>query len=406
MVAAGSIFLFSTVAAEQYRQALLQALCYPVDHVLPDLPYSLEWVSEEFRTTCETLNGAPCTIVLTDYFKGSDGAPTPLHIPLRRATVQRARVFAGKLLLDVRLGNYAYYDEAAKARYDAVRNGEELAPEPLECDWSRRLAAQPNSPHPARTGAAQMLYDQKATWKSAGHLVVRAEVEIEIEPPPSEAEDVRRDCRDWQGVVELAGSAYYLRSMVFYQIALTRGLRDRPVPRSLRFASRTVYSLPAGTRADLSLHFYVGRHREDGHVPTNKTDKVPVQVMGSGAYLTTIGNTDFEVYRSQEAGKIERVNLVAKRQLTSQVARIRIADSGAAAREPFLATSEVYVAITPPAMHVFAIFVLFFAGSLLNAVPEDAVATSLSPWALKVVGSLMMAVAFWLGFSKFPTKGD
>ncbi|MDX6576324.1 MAG: hypothetical protein QOE96_2277 [Blastocatellia bacterium] len=266
------IALISSAGEEIYKQFVLQVLCYPTGHILPDVPYSLDRVANPFdQSPSDLVDEKEAVIVLVDYVPtGNLAQPLqPLFLPLRKATISRASRFAGKLLLDVRLGEYCYYDDNIKNSY--IPASASVTPR----FWSGVIGAIDQSPRPMPTSPGKAIdpADRKS-WMSTGNFVLKIGKDaIDFRVLDARGEKVVRDeCEDWKSVVDMVTRTGQFEDKLFYQIS---GLRrpDSEVSLSLlTVGDRSVYQLTAGDSAELVLHFYQGRKRQ-------ATDKSVLQTL-------------------------------------------------------------------------------------------------------------------------------
>jgi hypothetical protein len=381
------IVLVSSGGEEIYQQFVLQVLCYPCGHILPDVPYSLARVCSPFDQSPDDLKkGTKAVIVLVDYVP-SGNLTTPLEpvfVPLREATISRARRFAGKLLLDLTLDNYCYYDEQIKQSYDD--KGTDIAPR----FWSRVIRSIPQSPHPAPASGGSIDPSDPKSWVSAGKFVLQIDDDKLDLRVLSIAEQVRAERDDWKSVVDMVTKRGQFEEKLFYQVSEFRSPDTNNSVPLLTVGDRTVYALTAGTSAELVLHFYQGRKRQS-------KNKSVLQVSTDNTYLTTLGTISIDVYPNQTSGKIEHLRLIAKKQLSQEFTRLTINE---AVGTPALASAELYIRLNPRKWQIPAILLMFVLGTFLNSLPEHFKWL----WLWKVVGAILMTLSFWLAFSKLPGK--
>jgi hypothetical protein len=411
------ILLFSSGGEEIYKQFVLRVLCYPTEHILSDVPYSLDRVASPFdQSPADLVKEQKAVIVLVDYvITGNDGGSLePVFLPLRMATIIRASRFAGKLLLDVRLGSYPYYDEEIRRGYHG--NSYDLGARL----WSRVIRETPLSPRPKPSSSDKPIKpDDRSSWVSSGKFVLKiADEGLDFQVHDSRGEEtIRAECDDWKSVIDMVTQRGQFEDKLFYQIWGLRkpevdlvrkhfwsdlfygvgvGVRlkksiDEDGVRLLTLGDRSVYELSAGDSAELVLHFYQGKKRL-------AQDKKTLEIITDDSYLTTLGMLAIDVYPQQTSGKIEQLRLIAKKQLSQEFTRVTIHETNV--QTPTLAGSELYIRLQPRRGYIGAILIAFFLGTLLNSLPEH----FRWIWVWKVLGGGLMAGAFWLAFSKFPSK--
>jgi hypothetical protein len=422
------ILLCTTCGTELFKQFLLQVMCYPPKYIIPDIPWGVERVAEAGvdrvdkinrgadgvdLAKCQALAGETALIVFVDYAEDPGSKePRPEYFPVREAKIVAARSYAGKLLLDVCLCNFVYYDDEVRRGYDSdLGKAISGAPPPPERLWNRRIAGQAGIVKAIPTGPQRMLYADNRTWKSGGKFVLRfkkannAEPDLAFKPEPeTKAEEVEDEHDDWKSVVDRIASSWAMKTKLFYQIEVQQNASShrarRQDPKDVR--GKPVYGLSSGDRAALVVHFYFG------DVDRRSMARTLLEITADPTYLSTVGNSLIDVYPEQWSGKVERLQLIVKRQLSEVFTRLRIQErANTPTTDAALATVELYLRIVPRGFYIWMILALFFTGSFLNAVPEDFGAPDFQVgWGAKVLGSVMMATAFWLGFSKLPAKGD
>jgi hypothetical protein len=405
------IALISSAGEEIYKQFVLRVLCYPTGHILADVPYSLDRVASPFdRLPCDLTNEkGGAVIVLVDYVRSSGADPLkPIFLPLREATIVKARRIAGKLLLDVRLGDCCFYDAEVKAGYaNQITDARPRI-------WSAVISSASESPRPMRKDPARPIDpDDHTSWVSTGKFVLEIARDALDFRVFDRAESVRTEYEDWKSVVDMITQRGQFDDKLFYQIwglrkpaiesirfqglktllgrLRLRNLEDHSGVKVLTLGERTVYQLMAGDSAELGLHFYHGQKRL-------KNIRRSLEVTTDDAYLATLGMVTMDVYAGQTSGKIEQLRLIARKQLSQQFTRLTIQEK---ADPPALATTELYVRIQPRRWHIAIILIAFLLGTFLNSLPEQTPRI----WLWKVVGAALMTGAFWLAFSKFP-KAD
>lgn len=381
------ILLFSSAGEEIFKQFILEVLCYPSGYLIVDVPYSVGRVEDRFVHRPADLERKRGVMVFVDYAACEHGVE-PCYLPFRLAKIERAQIFAGKLLLDLRLGEYIHYDDDVKRSY--VDNGWALSASRL---WNKIIAQQRNAPHVVARDPAHPLDPRNpATWKSGGKFVIEVgDATLDFQPDQERRDEIRRRCEDWKSTIDMLADRTQLRDKLFYQIrGLVRPGKGDGIPLNAA-GGQAVYDVRPGDSFDLMLHFYYGDKKRQG------TKRV-LEVTTESGYLATLGRTAIDVYPEQISGKIERLRLVVKRQLSEEFTRVMIQEKDAP--RPSLVGAEVYLHIRPRWLYVWLILGLFFLGALANALPTEWKWV----WLPKVVGSLLMAVSFWLAFSKFPSK--
>lgn len=408
------IVLISSGGEEIYKQFVLRVLCYPTGHILADIPYSRGRVAEQFKQSTDPLisDEEGAVIVLVDYEETGDtnNPLQPVFLPLRTVKIINPRRVAGKLLLDARLGDYCYYDEDVQKGYS--NQAQQIPPSRM---WSAVIAGTDQSPHAMPKDQTRQI-DPKdhSTWVSAGNFVLSVPAKALDFKVNGDATTVRSEREDWKLVVDMITRRTQFEEKLFYQIwALQRPALDKSNYGFLyrlrnKFNSedkkigittmggRSVYQLTAGDSAELGLHFYHGRKKQ-------KADQRLLEITTEDAYLASLGMREMEVYSGQTSGKIEQLQLIAKQQLSQQFTRITICEKqvpgASSAIQPALASTELYLHIRPRRWHIALILIMFFAGTFLNAVPDQ----TRGKWVWKIIGSVLMTLAFWIGFSKLPS---
>lgn len=370
---------------------------YPRDHVLTDVPYRLSLVSDEFTAKkYRTLLNAGCIFCFVDYEKGASGEPVPRYYPIRDGVITRVDVIAQKLLLDVRLGNFAFY---SVERLNAYYNESAKHQRATAAAWIGDLKLQPDIVHPIpKDKKVGMSFELGGTWKSGGFFVVRAKYDLVISPL-ERVREIRDQQEDWQSVVDRVSKAEFLKERVFYQIRLLQApALSVPLQRSRSFRE-SIYDVNVNARTDVVLHFFAQ--------PTLK-EPIVVKVAISNEAVVIVGKNELPIYHDSSSGQLERIQLIAKRQLSAQFVQVRIfTDSTLGNAEQRLVTTELYLRIKPRKIFIGLILSLFFVGTFLNAIAEhESPAQFLPSWSIKVVGTALTVIAFWLTFSKFPSKGD
>ena len=386
------ILLFTSAGEEVYKQFVLQVLCYPSQFILTDIPYRLKRVDRPYDLSPAELTNQDAAIVLVDYVEsdGPNATIEPIFLPLRMATIVRASRFAGKLLLDVRLGKFPYYD-------DDTRKGYEIPNAPLSPPrlWNHVIKANTNAPHPKeRTPGVPIDPKNRDSWVSSGKFVLNISkglLDFEVIDSRGEAR-IQAECEDWKSVIDMATSRRQLEDKLFYQICDLKKSDSEENVQVQTIGRRSVYEISAGDSAELALHFY-----QPERPPTGK--KRVLKITTDDKYLGNLGKIAIDVFPQQISGKIEHLRLIVKKQLSQEFTRVSINEGDTDL--PALATTELYLVIRPRRFFVGAILIAFALGVLLNALPEHVLPWF---WVWKVLGSILMAGAFWLAFSKFPSK--
>lgn len=395
------ILLLSTGGKEIYKEFVLRVLCYPTEFVLADVPYSVDLVQDIYTRDPAALEGSDAVICFIEYVERGNATP-PLEavfIPLRLAQIEEARRYAGKLLLRLRLGDFVYYNDAAKRAYMKAESDDAS-----RLSWNQAIKRLPLAPHAKSTREDGHIDPRDGdSWHSSGKFVIGLPNDFEL--PKAGSPRIRAERDDWKNTIDIMAGRTQLADKLFYQIGGLRGVGGGEVSLSAH-QRRSVYALAPGTSVDLTLHFYYG----DGR----RTDpKRTLEVVTPAEYLTILGNTNIEVDPAQKSGKVETVRIRAKRQLAEELSYLAIRDK--TVPTAVLASTELYFRITPRWEYVGLILGLFFVGSLMSGLPADFKTPSVfvgtfvegllaRPWLVKVLGSCAMAGAFYLGFSKFPSK--
>ena len=392
------ILLFSSAGEEIYRQFILQVLCYPKGFIIPDVPYSLGRVNRPFDETPEGLKGKTSVIVFVDYVAlGKSVEPT--FLPLRLAQIEKATRFAGKLLLHLKLGEYVYYDDTARRAYS-----EEIEQEAPR-RWNRVIRQTPDTPSVKARDSRQVDAEDPESWGSGGKFVVEiGDGRLDFKVAAETEEKVRREFEDWKSTVDMIADRKQLRDKLFYQICgVSRSDQSEAIPLRV-FNGRSIYEIRPGNSLDLMLHFYYGAKKRTG-------DRRVLEIITESPYLATLGRTSIDVYPEQMSGKIETLRIIAKKQLSEEFTRVALREGGGSKdtspKDPSLTATQLDVRIKPQQFYVGTIMSAFLLGTAFNAIPADATWSSLTGWpgVYKIVGSGLMAVAFFLAFSKFPSKG-
>lgn len=405
------VLLCTTAGTELFKQFVLQVMSYPNGYIVSDVPWGLDRVRAD-SLDCDALKKDNALVVFVDYYEDPESlAPRASYRPLREAKIVNARNYAGKLLLDLRMGGFVYYSPDVERGYPAGGSAGSTAALPAEqLRWNQRIGAEDDIPQAIATDPGKpMKYKDFGSWKSGGLFVLRLKDTPGMPPVDflivgdKSRDGIRDQHDDWKGVIDRIAGSYQMKDKLFYQVELKKtrsnGTRDFPTT----FGGKTVYRLSSGDYAQLVVHFYFGAgvgHRD--------LSQMLLEVSTDPAYLSTVGNALIQVYPDQAAGKVETLELIVKRQLSEEFTRVRIQQqiaiaSGAAS----LATVELYLRIIPRRLYIWILVALFFAGSFLDAVPEDLGGPGFKVgWGAKLLGSAMMAGAFWLGFSKLPSKGE
>lgn len=363
-----------------YKQFILEMLCYPNGHFLPDVPYGLDRVEAQFHHLPDRLEGKTALVVFVDYRVEQDSVK-PVFRPLRLATIERSQILAGKLLLDLALSDYMYYD---------TRERNATGP------WNAAISELDEAPRVERVGS-RIEPGDSSTWKSGGKFVLEiGDGRLDLRPDATKEPEIRSRADDWKSIVDLLAETKQLGDKLFYQIqGLVRMGKAGRVPLSAE-DNRAAYQVKAGESVDLILHFYHGKKRRSGH-------KRMLRVSTESDYLKLLGGPTVDVYPEQISGKVHRLRVIAKKQLAEGSTRIaireNISEPGAAGFVPALASTELSLRIKPRGFYIGSILALFVVGTLFNSVPDDPEGT----WLLKVTGAGLMGLAFWLAFSKFPS---
>ncbi len=397
------VLLCSTAGTELFKQFVLQVMCYPNGYIISDVPWGLDRVHLDCRNS-DALKAQDALIVFVDYYKGEKTLePQAVYLPLRRAKIVNARNYAGKLLLDLCTEDFVYYGAEVDPSYAADRAGTTDGGTPA-LRWNRRLAAQDGIPKAVATSpATAMRYEHFQSWKSGGMFVLPMR-ESAGEPALDFATsaEVRVQHNDWKSVVDSIAASWPMKGKLFYQIDLFDPSSKTPQSLATTFAGKTVFGVASGECVELFLHFYFG-----SEVDRRGSAQTLLDVTTDPSYLSIVGNTSIQIYPDQSAGKIETLQLVLKPQLSEAFTRLRMQQRSAdAAGSAALATVELYLRILPRRLFIWMLVMLFFAGSFLGGVSENlSISTFNVGWLAKLLGSLMMAGAFWIGFSKLPSKG-
>jgi hypothetical protein len=392
------ILLFSSAGEEIYKQFILQVLCYPHGFTIPDVPYSLGRVNRPFDDAPEGLIGKTSAIVFVDYVV--DGKTVePTFLPLRLARIEKAMRFAGKLLLHLTLGEYMHYDDTVRRAYT----------EQIEQDasrrWNRVIRQTPNTPSVTARPSRQIDGEDPSSWGSGGKFVVEIEDgKLDFSVPAQAATKIRGEYEDWKSTVDMIADRKQLRDKLFYQICgVSRSDKSDEVIPLRPFHGKSVYEIRPGDSLDLVLHFYYGSKKRTG-------DRRVLDIITESPYLATLGRTSIDVYPEQISGKIEKLRIIAKKQLSEEFTRLAIREGtgtkDTSPKEISLTATQLDIRIRPRQFYVATIMAAFLLGTLFNALPEHASWSSLLGWlgVYKILGSGLMAVAFFLAFSKFPSK--
>jgi hypothetical protein len=396
------ILLMSSAGKETYTQFVLKVLSYPKNFELTDVPYSLNWVDDHFVRDPAGVENKQAVICLVDYVDRPGNAVSSveaLFLPMRLAMVERARVFAGKLLLRVRLGDFVYYS-------DTMRRGcHANDPVGSVLKWNSAIKKLPNAPHAiAKTSGGVINPGDRTSWGSGGRLVLQiADATLDFSIIGNE-ELIRARCDDWKSTIDVMAERSKLREKLFYQVLGLQRVSGQDLPLTTE-RQKSVYVVKSGESLDLMLHFYYGDTKR-------AVSRHSLEIVTPSEYISVVGSSTIEADPDQFSGKIESVRLRAKRQLAEEFAYITIRDKEASANA--LASTELYLRIRPAYWSVTTIIALFALGTLLSGIPTDMEAPSwlpsdllkklFTPWLLKVAGAALMTLAFWLGFSKLPSK--
>jgi hypothetical protein len=393
------VLLFSSAGESVFEQFLLSVLAYPEDHILIDVSYGLNRVPDLYKQNPRKLKNRKALITFLGYRSGEQGVPQPLYFPLRQAVILSSRVFAGKLLLNVKLGKFVYYKERCS----------EI--------WHNKIKDIAEAPKPElRKGQAAMVFDVKTSWRSGGFFLMDVDRNlIDIRIDANEEATIREEANDWKSLIDTISTEKPFSEKLFYQIwKVQEGGSSEPV-NSIEKNERSMFSVTPGQAIDVILHFYPGKGKHTSNEPSKLSVKVSPEL------VSLISQGPIEVHPAQTSGKVERVQLLVKRRLSSEITPVIFQEEGASTKT--LGRTEVYLKIHSTGLAV-AIFGLFFLGSFLVAIPtegevftrlvteavflyghEYSIAESFNWfWVLKLSGSLLMAISFWMAFSKFPTK--
>jgi hypothetical protein len=389
------IVLITSAGREMYKQFILQVLCYPNEYVLPDVPYGLDRVAEPFAHSATDLSGQLAVVVLVAY-KDNNGVPEAQFYPLRLARIVKSRIIAGKLLVDLRLGLFPYYEDGIQTAYRdpgvTIDTGKK---------WSRVLCQKRDAPVATARPGKTMQFADPASWRSDGKFVFSIadnDLDFNIDKAAEVAVRYHRD--DWKSVIDMIAPSSQLKDKLFYQISVLSGRAEKTDKRLTEYGSKTIYDLQSGDSADLFVHFYFG----GGHGHSREEGKRVLEISTDRSYVATIGRSSIDVYPQQFEGKIESIQLIAKKQMSEEFTRLAIREKDGVAGFPALATAELYLRIRPKPALIWVVLTLFFVGALLSALAIDLPLPSpLNSIGSKVVGSIMMAIAFYLGFAKFPS---
>ncbi|MBV9439136.1 MAG: hypothetical protein JOZ24_04005 [Candidatus Eremiobacteraeota bacterium] len=387
------IVLYTSAGREQYVQFVLQVLSYPESYVLADVPFGLDRVGGKYAESVDQLAGLPAVIVLVGYDATAEGAPAPRFYPLRQVTIDSSRCVAGKLLLDLELQQFPLYDDAVRQSY--------VAPGPATPRaWCKVLAEADDSPRAIPTGSAPMRFAHKTSWKSGGKFIIELSPRsLDLDVDPAIEASVRRQRNDWKSVIDMIGSTTLLSNRLFYQTSLLGDRLEQTPKKPARYGTQFVYQLRSEEIAELVVHVYLGPAGD-----TLTADKKVLEVAADDAYIATIGRSSIDVYPQQREGKIETLQLVTKRQTAEQFTRLTLRQSDGGPL-PVLTTTEFYLRIVPRGGLLALTVGLFVLGTLLNGLDFNIPIKSGGSLPLKVLGSLVMAAAFYLGFARLP-KAD
>jgi hypothetical protein len=379
------IFLFSSAGHETYKQFILQLLCYPTDYILTNVSYSLDLVQEKFCYDPKQLVERSALIIFVDYDAVGEGIQ-PVFFPLRRSHITKAAPFGGKLLLDLKLGKFIYYDDLVQRAYKSDIQVE------LRRRWNTLIKQEQSAPQAVpRPPCTTIDPKTPASWKSSGKFVIEVDDGIiDVDNDPQKEKEIAERCDDWKSVIDMIAPRKQLADKLFYQIKLTKPGASETLPIT-NINGGTVFQLTSGDYVDLVVHFYQGKEKRMG------AKKMLATTVDSG-FISTIGRTSIDVYPDQHSGKVEKILLIVKKQLSKDVTRVIIRED--VTDESSLANVELYLLVEPRMSLIAYILILFFVGSLLNALPPDPKWL----WFLRVIGAALMAISFWLAFAKFPSK--
>lgn len=379
------LFLFSSAGDEVYRQFILQVLCYPKRYVRLDVPYGLGRVQQKFRDQPQLLEGKTALIVFVTYV-GRGKLPEPVYFPLRECVIIKAKLFAGKVLLDLDLGEFVYYEDWVRRAYE-----EDVPLDPRK-KWNSVIKASGGPTASPKAPYTQMDFSNPESWGSKGDFVMEVdESVIDVTVDPQKAEGVRERSDDWISVIDVISKQNLLAGKLFYQICQLRDAkRSEVIPHTL-VNGRTVFELRSGVSVDVIVHVYPGKGRR-------LISKKELNVTVDPELVSVAGGKSIEVYPEQSSGKLERIQLVVKRRLSREETLVSLQEGNGG--EPALAKTEMRLVIRPNWVLIASILLLFAVGTVLNGWSVEGKWL----WLFKAVGSLLMTGSFFLAFYEFPKK--
>ncbi len=372
--AEGETVLVYTIADEHrptYRRGILDTLSYPNGHML-EYSYRRTQVQEPFRDRYDQLTDRSGVVIFVDM----NDKDEPTYCPLRRVTFLEPRHQSQtmksedpreKIIFPLLLGDFIEYSESANHR-----------------EWHARLTGL--DPKRQFEGGKPKLFVIVAN-DTFGH-------------------SRRAPLTAWENLVTALSSSTKLRGAVFLKLGHLRGvsaLRPELDVQKIRKYWRG-YELRPGGVYTLDLGIFEGPRAAGSGAP-------PTRVTLSSSCATLEIN---QPVQSVVSGLAQQSALLAcKRTIEDTVAVLNVK-----VKEPVKGivntASPVFLLRISVARWVLILFLLFvFTGSLLISIDSKLVSeliTTRSPGVdallLKGLGSISLAAAAYLGFSKLPSARD
>lgn len=348
-----------------YRRGILDALCYPHDHII-EYSYRRQHIAAKLLKDLSQLQEREGVIILVDVNPSGEVK----YYPLRRVKVQRVSDSRGKA--------------TPPSNRERVNLGLSLA------DYVQYTAGHEWHGLIQKLDPTRLIADGKPTY-----FVIEGTDGFNASPHSVRAA--------WQDTVEAASETALLRGAVFLRLDHLRQIQpsETEVPRRNDGRYGLVYSLrPAQMyRLDFSVFEKVASPEQ-----VRKETKITIDSGSSELFEIT------QPFQSIVSGLAEKSSLIAcKRTIEDRhtTLSLKVEEPSSAivnAPNPVL---FVRISVSRWILLAFGLCIIF--GSLLVSVDKDVVgdftpaASSLAVWLLKIVGAILLSLAGLLGFRKLPS---